>query len=61
MTYAALYVVAVLALPFLFQAFVVKPNELSLETPYLNHYIDYTRRAYQLDVSRKPLIRLSQI
>ena len=48
-TYAALYVVAVLALPFLFQAFVVKPNELSLETPYLNHYIDYTRRAYQLD------------
>jgi len=29
-TYAALYVVAVLALPFLFQTFVVKPNELSL-------------------------------
>jgi uncharacterized membrane protein (UPF0182 family) len=48
-TYAALYVVAVLALPLLFQTFVVKPNELSLETPYLNHYIDYTRRAYQLD------------
>ena len=48
-TYAALYVVAVLALPFLFQTFVVKPNELSLETPYLNHYIDYTRRAYKLD------------
>jgi len=48
-TYAVLYVVAVLALPFLFQSFVVKPNELSLETPYLNHYIDYTRRAYKLD------------
>ena len=48
-TYAGLYVVAVLALPFLFQTFVVKPNELSLETPYLNHYIDYTRRAYKLD------------
>ena len=48
-TYAALYVVAVLAVPFLFQTFVVKPNELSLETPYLNHYIDYTRRAYRLD------------
>ena len=48
-TYAALYVVAVLALPFLFQAFVVKPNELSLETPYLNHYIDFTRKAYKLD------------
>ena len=48
-TYAALYVVAVLALPFLFQTFVVKPNELSLETPYLNHYIDFTRTAYKLD------------
>jgi uncharacterized membrane protein (UPF0182 family) len=46
--YAALYVVGVLALPYLVQAFVVKPNELSLETPYLNHYIDYTRRAYKL-------------
>jgi uncharacterized membrane protein (UPF0182 family) len=48
-TYAALYVVAVLALPFLFQTFVVKPNELSLEMPYLNHYIAFTRRAYKLD------------
>ena len=33
----------------LFEAFVVKPNELSLETPYLNHYIDFTRKAYKLD------------
>ncbi len=47
--YVALYVVAVMALPYLFQTFVVKPNELSLETPYLNHYIDFTRRAYKLD------------
>jgi hypothetical protein len=46
--YAALYVVGVLALPYLVQAFVVKPNELSLETPYLNHYIDFTRQAYKL-------------
>jgi uncharacterized membrane protein (UPF0182 family) len=49
LTYVALYVVAVLALPYLFQTFVVKPNELSLETPYLNHYIDFTRKAYKLD------------
>jgi hypothetical protein len=48
-TYVALYVVAVLALPYLFQTFVVKPNELSLETPYLNHYIAFTRKAYNLD------------
>ena len=38
-----------LALPYLFQTFVVKPNELSLETPYLNHYIAFTRKAYKLD------------
>ena len=48
-TYVTLYVVGVLALPFLFQTFVVKPNELSLETFYLNHYIDFTRNAYKLD------------
>ena len=48
-TYVALYVVGVLALPYLFQTFVVKPNELSLETPYLNHYIAFTRQAYKLD------------
>ena len=47
--YVGLYVVGVLALPYLFQALVVRPNELSLETPYLNHYIDFTRKAYKLD------------
>jgi uncharacterized membrane protein (UPF0182 family) len=47
--YAALYIIAVMALPSLFESFVVKPNELSLEIPYLNHYIDFTRKAYKLD------------
>ena len=47
--YGALYLVGVLALPYLFETFLVKPNELSLETPYLNHYIDFTRKAYKLD------------
>ena len=47
--YAALYVIAVMALPRLFETFMVKPNELSLETPYLNYYIDFTRKAYKLD------------
>jgi uncharacterized membrane protein (UPF0182 family) len=47
--YAGLYVVAVLALPLLFETFIVKPNELSLEIPYLNHYIGFTRKAYKLD------------
>jgi hypothetical protein len=47
--FAALYVVAVMVLPWTFESFVVKPNELSLETPYLNHYIAFTRKAYKLD------------
>jgi len=36
-------------LPFFFQKFVVQPSELALETPYLKNYIEFTRRAYQLD------------
>ena len=47
--YAAIYIIAVMALPSLFESFVVKPNELSLEMPYLDHYIDFTRKAYKLD------------
>jgi uncharacterized membrane protein (UPF0182 family) len=46
--FAALYIICVLILPALFQNFVVKPNELSLETPYLKNYIAFTRKAYQL-------------
>jgi hypothetical protein len=47
--YAALYLIAVMAMPRLFETFIVKPNELSLEMPYLNHYIAFTRKAYKLD------------
>jgi len=46
--YALLYIGGVLALPPLVQAFVVRPSELVRETPYLNHYIDFTRKAYNL-------------
>ena len=47
--YVALYVVATLLLPVVFQKFHVQPSELALETPYLKHYIEFTRKAYQLD------------
>ena len=61
-TYAILYVAGVRGrCPYLFQAFVVRPSELSLETPYLNNYIDFTRKAYKLTASRKPLIQPSPI
>ena len=35
--------------PILFEQFIVKPNELTLETPYIRHSIAFTRRAYGLD------------
>ena len=47
--YVALYVFAVMLVPALFQRFAVQPNELTLETPYLTNYIEFTRKAYKLD------------
>lgn len=47
--YAVVYVVGMIALPQLFQKFVVQPSELSMELPYLKSYIQFTRKAYGLD------------
>jgi uncharacterized membrane protein (UPF0182 family) len=47
--YLVLYGLTVSLMPYLVQAFVVQPSELELEKPYLRHYIDFTRKAYQLD------------
>ena len=49
--------VAVVLVPALVQTFVVQPNELKLETPYLTNYIEFTRKAYNLDEIRKRPIR----
>ncbi|MEJ2220250.1 MAG: UPF0182 family protein [Desulfobacterales bacterium] len=50
---AAIWVGAVLVfaslLPILMQKFVVKPNELAKESPYIAYNIDYTRKAYNLN------------
>ena len=45
----ALYIIGIVLVPALFQKFVVQPNELELETPYLKNYIEFTRKAYKLD------------
>ncbi len=37
-------------LPGLLQRYVVEPNELALETPYIENNIEFTRRAYSLDL-----------
>ncbi|MGH9588632.1 MAG: UPF0182 family protein, partial [Acidobacteriaceae bacterium] len=47
--YAVIYFGGIIVLPQLFQKFVVQPSELSMETPYLTSYIQFTRKAYGLD------------
>ena len=42
-------VVATIILPTIVQKFMVKPNELAKESPYIAFNIDYTRRAYNLN------------
>jgi uncharacterized protein len=43
------YIIACVAVPGYVQSFVVKPNELDRETPYIEHNIAATRRAFNLD------------
>ena len=47
--YLVIYFLSVVVVPAAVQSFVVAPNELELETPYLKHNITFTRKAYQLD------------
>jgi uncharacterized membrane protein (UPF0182 family) len=48
-SYVALSFIGINLVPAVVQQFVVKPNELRLETPYLENYIAFTRAAYKLD------------
>jgi uncharacterized membrane protein (UPF0182 family) len=45
----AAFIVGVVLVPWYVTTFVVRPNELARETPYIRHNIDYTRRAFGLD------------
>lgn len=47
--YLMVYFLSVVIAPAIVQSFIVEPNELELETPYLEHNIAFTRNAYQLD------------
>jgi uncharacterized protein len=47
--YFLLHFIVITVLPAAVQKFTVEPSELELETPYLKHNIDFTRRAFQLD------------
>jgi uncharacterized protein len=47
--YFLLYFIVLIILPAAVQKFWVEPGELELETPYLAHNIEFTRKAFQLD------------
>jgi len=45
----AVYIVGVVLVPSYIQSFIVKPNELDRESPYIGHNIEWTRRGFGLE------------
>jgi uncharacterized membrane protein (UPF0182 family) len=45
----ATYIIGVVLIPSYIQSFVVKPNELDRETPYIAYNMEWTRRGFGLD------------
>ncbi|HEA29629.1 MAG TPA: UPF0182 family protein [Leeuwenhoekiella sp.] len=45
-----LYFVGGSIIPYSFQKYRVEPNEITVEEPYIKHNIEYTRKAFKLDV-----------
>lgn len=45
----AVYIIGIVIYPSFLQKFKVAPNEVSLETPYIEHNIKFTRLGYDLD------------
>ena len=46
---ALVYIVGIVMVPAYVNSFIVKPNELGRETPYIEHNIAWTRRAFGLE------------
>jgi uncharacterized protein len=46
---AAVYILGVVLVPAYVQSFVVKPNELDREAPYIAHNLEWTRRGFGLE------------
>ena len=46
---SAVYIIGIVAYPYLLHKFKVAPNELALETPYIEQNIKFTRLGYNLD------------
>ncbi len=45
----AVYIIGIVVYPFILQKFKVAPNELALETPFIEHTIKFTRLGYDLE------------
>jgi uncharacterized membrane protein (UPF0182 family) len=45
----ATYIVGIVLVPSYVQSFIVKPNELDRETPYINYNLEWTRKGFGLD------------
>jgi hypothetical protein len=45
----SVYIIGIVAYPYILQKFKVAPNELALETPYIEQNIKFTRLGYNLD------------
>ena len=45
----AVYIIGVVLVPAYVQSFIVKPNELDRETPFITHNIEWTRRGFGLE------------
>ncbi len=45
----ATYILGVVLIPSYIQGFIVKPNEIDRETPYISHNLEWTRRGFGLD------------
>ena len=43
------YFIGVVLVPWYIQSFIVKPNELERETPYITHNMEWTRRGFGID------------
>ncbi|MCX8069980.1 MAG: UPF0182 family protein, partial [Thermodesulfovibrionales bacterium] len=46
---SAIYIAGLIAYPMLLQKLKVAPNELALETPYIQHGINFTRKGFDLE------------
>ena len=43
------YIIGVILIPSYIQSFIVKPNEMDRESPYISHNIEWTRKGFGLD------------